>query len=172
MFSFHDCPILEMATIGKNVKLGKDNYRIEIHGPASKDRSNPHIHIYLSSDSYPWNKFNFEISLTDIICNDEINLIRMKDVSKRKDITNRTKCSWEGYSKMLYDFEDWLYSDKVSIKGDYIDNLDALIWWYNQESNSENEFLDYLIKHGLKVHPNYYKYFNKQEQEKFKQAFN
>ena len=30
--------ITEMATIAKSVKLGKDSYRIAIHGVSSKDR--------------------------------------------------------------------------------------------------------------------------------------
>ena len=38
----------EMATISRNEKFGKDNYRVSIHGPASADRENPHIHIYCS----------------------------------------------------------------------------------------------------------------------------
>ena len=62
--------ITEMATIAKSVKLGKDSYRIAIHGASSKDREYPHIHIYLANDN-SLKKFNFEISLVDILCNDE-----------------------------------------------------------------------------------------------------
>lgn len=40
-----------MATIAKSVKLGKDSYRIAIHGVSSKDREYPHIHIYLANDN-------------------------------------------------------------------------------------------------------------------------
>ena len=57
--------IYEMATISKNEKWGNNQYRIATHGTAAGDRENPHIHIYLSSDDKPYNKFNFEISLTD-----------------------------------------------------------------------------------------------------------
>ena len=67
--------IYEMATISKNEMWGNEHYKIAVHGPESNDRSNPHIHIYLANDHLPYNKFNFEISLTDILCNDEINLI-------------------------------------------------------------------------------------------------
>lgn len=171
IYSLYDCPILEMATIGKNIQLGKNKYRIEIHGPASKDRDVPHIHIYLSNDSHPWNKFNFEISLVDIIVNNEINLIRMKDVISKKNLTNRSKCSWDGYKKMYYDFEDWLYSDNVTIRGEYIDNLDALIYWFNEESNYDNALLMYIHDKGLKVHPDNFKYFSDEDKKQYKSCF-
>lgn len=172
VYSWNDCPIQEMASISKHVKFGKGAYRVEIHGPASKDRETPHIHIYRADDSHPWTKFNFEVSLVDIIRHDEINLVRMKDIVSRKNITNRSKCSWDGYSKMRNDFEDWLYSENVEIKGDYIDNLDALLYWYNQQSNSSNNaLLDYFKERGYKVHKNYHKYFNWLEKEVYKELF-
>lgn len=172
MYSINDYPILEMAFAGVDIDLGKNTYYIALHGPNSGDRPNPHIHIYLASDKNPWKKFNFEISLTDIVCHDEINLIRMKDVKNRKDITNRNKCSWDGYMKMYYDFEDWLYSDKVYRKGDFIDNLDAIIQIYNEESYDRNEgFIKYIAEKGLKVHPNYFKYFSDDIKAKYKICF-
>ena len=73
--------ITEMATIAKSVKLGKDIYRIAIHGVSSKDREYPHIHIYLANDN-SLQKFNFEISLVDILCNDEINIVAQIDKDK------------------------------------------------------------------------------------------
>ena len=173
IYSLHDYPILEMAFAGVDIDLGKNTYYIALHGPNSGDRPNPHIHIYLSSDKNPWKKFNFEVSLTDIICKDEINLIRMKDVKNRKDITNRNKCSWDGYMKMYYDFEDWLFSNHVYRKGEFIDNLDAIIQIYNEESHDRDEgFVKYLKEKGLKIHPNYFKYFDKNIKEKYKELFN
>lgn len=75
-----DEPIVEMATIGYGLKFGKDRFKVAIHGQSSGDRENPHIHIYLENDKMPYNKFNFEISLVDILCYDEINLIYQRDV--------------------------------------------------------------------------------------------
>lgn len=36
------------------------------------------------------------------------------------------------------DFADWLFSKDVEIRGGFKDNLDAIIYWYNQESDSTN----------------------------------
>ena len=63
--------LLEMATFG-NIKANNNSYRIAIHGPATKDRPMPHIHIYLVQDKSPYISFNFEISLVDLVCNDQI----------------------------------------------------------------------------------------------------
>ena len=67
--------LLEMVTFGR-INDGKDMYKIVIHGPASNDRPMPHIHIYLNNDVFPYSQFNFEISIVDIVCKDEINLIK------------------------------------------------------------------------------------------------
>lgn len=88
----HQIP--EMATISKDEKWGKYHYRIAVHGPASGDRTVPHIHIYLSSDKKPYNNFNFEISLIDIVCKDEINLIYQNDRYNNIQRINRNKCEW------------------------------------------------------------------------------
>lgn len=159
-------PILEMSTICKYIKWGNYNYRIAIHGPSSKDRDYPHIHIYFSDDVYPYKKFNFEISLIDILCYDEINLICQQDKYNKINIKNRNKCSWSGYRKIRNGFEEWLF-DKPTIPGDFIDNLDAIIYEYNNESpynienKDENYLLEYIKDHGKKVLPQYLKYFNK-----------
>ena len=153
--------VYEMATISRNEKFGKDNYRVSIHGPASADRENPHIHIYLANDIIPYNKFNFEISLTDILCKDEINLIYQRDRSKNKLIKNRSKCSWEGYKVIKDNFEDWLFSD-CKYPGNFIDNLDAIIWMYNNESDSidENPIKSYIDSKGLIILDKFKKYFD------------
>ena len=61
-----DEPIVEMATIGYDLKFGKDRFKVAIHGPSSGDRENPHIHIYLENDKMPFNRFNFSIVLSSI----------------------------------------------------------------------------------------------------------
>ena len=35
------------------------------------------------------------------------------------------------YLKLRDDFEDWLFSNNVEIRGDFKDNLDAIIYFYN-----------------------------------------
>ena len=74
--------VIEMASIGYPV-LNKTNHYIALHGKNAGDIERPHIHIYLENDKRPFNKFNFEIALDEILCYDEINLIRMKDISKK-----------------------------------------------------------------------------------------
>lgn len=157
-----DMPVLEMATVEQAIKWGKENYRIALHGPSVGDRPYPHVHIYLSKDKFPWNQFNFEISLVDLLCYDEINLILQQDRKKNLNIKNRNKCSWEGYRKIRDGFEDWLF-DKPTYPGDFIDNLDVLIHEYNKESpyrgKNYNSLLEYIKDQGKKVLPKYKKYF-------------
>ena len=80
--------VVEMTSIGYPV-LNKTNHYIAVHGTKAGDRQRPHVHIYLSNDKRPFSKFNFEIALDEILCYDEINLIRMKDQSKHIDRKNR-----------------------------------------------------------------------------------
>lgn len=60
--------IFEMATISKAERWGNNMYRIAVHGTVSGDRETPHVHIYLTNDNKPYNNFNFEISIIDILC--------------------------------------------------------------------------------------------------------
>ena len=165
--------VVEMATIGYPV-FNKINYHIALHGTNAGDRNRPHIHIYLKNDKRPFNKFNFEIALDEILCYGEINLIRMKDSSKNIDYKNRLKCKWDNYNKLLNDFEDWLYSSDVDLRGDFIDNLDACIYFYNQESGGQKELnpiLEYISQKGLKIFKSYHKYFSEDDINKYKNCF-
>lgn len=158
--------LYEMATIHKNVKLGDDFRSIQIHGIDSGDRQNPHVHIYAYNSK---TKFNFEISLVDIVCYDEINLVAMIDTKKHINIKNRSKCSWNNYSNLKRDFEEWLESDDRTVKGEFQNNLDAIIYFYNNESMSvdPNPFLKYLSDRGLKVHNNYRYLFSDKELKEY-----
>lgn len=156
-----DIPVMEMSTIDKKASLGKSYYRIALHGPAVGDRSYPHIHIYDSKDVFPYKKFNFEVSLVDLLCYDELNLVCMQDKSTGINIKNKTKCSWNGYHKLRDDFEDWLVSPYTGMRGDFKDNLDAIIWTYNNESpdNGKNPLLEYIENQGKTVLDKYKSYF-------------
>ena len=156
LYIWGDEPIVEMATIGYNLKFGKDRFKVAIHGPSSGDRENPHIHIYLDNDKMPYNRFNFEISLVDILCYDEINLIYQRDVRNGIKRTNRNKCSWNGYFKLKEDFENWLFS-KSCKRGDFLNNLDAIIYFYNEEHHNKTLW-DYIEERGLKVLDKYLQY--------------
>lgn len=157
--------ITEMPTICKRITIGKQTYKIAVHGLLSGDRPTPHLHVYLSSDTRPYNKFNFEISLCDILCKDEINIIKMRDEVKHINKVGRSKYSWNGYGKLEDGIEDWLFS-KATIPGDFRDNLDACIYWYNNEGDNNssdnpiyyNPILDHMNKRGWKVLPKYESY--------------
>lgn len=151
-----DALLVEMVTIGYNLKFGEDIFKVAIHGPSYGDSESPHIHIYLNNDKMPYNLFNFEISLVDILCYDEINLIYQRDARNGIKRTNRNKCSWDGYYKLKEDFEDWLFSQS-SKRGDFKDNLDAIIYFYNEENHNKTLW-DYIEEHGLKVLDKYKQY--------------
>lgn len=140
-------PIVEMATIDKTVNVSKNTYRIALHGPAVGDRPYPHFHVYLANDVFPYKRFNIEISLIDLLCYDELN------------IKNRNRCSWSGYKKLHDRIEDWLEEPCTGLPGNFQNNLEALIWSYDNESNNGNSLLEYINDHGKKVLPKYEKYF-------------
>ena len=166
--------VIEMASIGRPI-LNKIHYHIVLHGTYAGDRERPHIHIYLKEDKRPFSKFNFEIALDEILCYDEINLITMRDKSKHIDIKNRNKCSWDGYFKLRDDFEDWLFSDNVEIRGGFKDNLDAIIYFYNQEcdnTNNSNPLLEYIKNKGMKIQNKFINYFSEDDINKYTVCFN
>ena len=46
-YNFRNEYIPEMTTVAKNIRLdNRRQYKIAIHGPSTKDRDYPHIHIY------------------------------------------------------------------------------------------------------------------------------
>lgn len=145
--------VQEMAFACKKVKWGKHFYRVSIHGADTKDRPYPHIHVYDADDPKPGMSFNFEISLIDILCKDEVNLIKQEDYRRSKKIVkkNRNNCSWKGYQDIKDGFEEWLF-DKCDRPGEFKDNLDFLIWSYNDETLSiKNALQSYLKEHDLNV---------------------
>ena len=164
--------VVEMATIGHPV-LDKKEPLIMVHGTNTGDRQRPHVHICLNDDVRPFNKFNFEIALGEILCYDELNLIRMSDKNNSIDKKNRSLCSWNGYNKLKNEFEDWLYQ-KSNKRGEFIDNLDALIYFYNEESTNthqQNPLLKYIQDHGMKVLDKYKKYFSEEDIKKYDECF-
>ena len=165
--------VIEMASIGHPV-LNKTNHLIALHGTYAGDRERPYIHIYLKEDKRPFSKFNFEIALDEILCYDEINLITMRDKSKHIDIKNRNKCSWDEYEGLRDDLGDWLFSKDVEIIGGFKNNLDAIIYWYNQESGgtrNSNQLLEYLKRKGMKIKDKFRNYFSEEDINKYDVCF-
>ena len=164
--------VIEMTTVGHPVLDNKERMII-VNGTKAGDRQRPHVHIYLNDDVRPFKKFNFEIALDEILCYDELNLIRMTDKNHNVNKKKRSLCSWNGYYKLTDEFEDWLYQ-KSNKRGDFIDNLDAIIYFYNFESGglkNSNPLLDYIKDHGMKILDKHKKYFSEEDIEKYKECF-
>lgn len=94
----------------------------------------------------------------------------MRDKSKHIDLKNRSKCSWDGYTRLKNDFEYWLFSDNVEIRGGFKDNLDAIIYFYNQESGGmkkSNPLLEYIKSKEMKIQNKFRKYFSEDDINKY-----
>lgn len=154
-------PIVEMATIDKTINVSNNTYRIALHGPAVGDRSYPHFHIYLTNDIFPYDKFNIEVSLVDLLCYGELNIVKLQDKDKNINIKNRNKCSWSGYRKLHDRIENWLEEPCTGLPGNFENNLEALIWSYDNESNENMTLLNYIKDQGKEVLTKYQKYFKK-----------
>ena len=157
--------LLEMATFG-NIKADNNSYRIAIHGPATNDRPMPHIHIYLSQEKFPYPLFNFEISLVDLVCKDEIVLVAQTDRSKNIQRTHKDECSWVGYRALYNSFKVFLSQPpmKKIYKGRALNNLQVAIMEWDNENNDnmdDNESLmkKYIESKGYTILPKYLPYF-------------
>lgn len=127
--------LTEMATFGVE-RWGNTTYKIAVHGASSNDRPTPHLHIYLNNDVNPYSQFNFEISLIDILCKDEINLIFQYDRSKNVNNRNRTQCSWTGYNEIKEGITNFLFSPCTTNRfGSFSDNLERGIFEWNRETD-------------------------------------
>lgn len=166
-------PLNEMATFGAG-KWGKETYKVAVHGASTKDRETPHIHIYLYKDHNPYSLFNFEISMIDILCKDEINLIFQTDRLHNVDNRNRSECSWTGYRDLKEGFTKFLFSKPKTGISDYKreDNLARAIFEWNRETDfiqtteyGTNMLGEYFAEHHLTVLPKYAKYLENYELE-------
>ena len=157
--------LLEMATFGVE-KWGNDTYKIAVHAASTNDSPIPHLHIYLNTDRNPYSQFNFEISLIDILCKDEINLIFQYDRARNVNNRNRTECSWTGYREIKEGITKFLFSPCGTIRfGNFSDNLERGIFEWNRETdyvktinNNINVLREYFEVNNLKPLPKYEKY--------------
>lgn len=154
---------LSSATIGKP-RWGEVDYRIAVHGSVSQVEDSPCVHIYLLSD-ISHDKFDFVVSMVDILCKDEVNLIRQTDEAKNVIRANENECSWEGYESIYEGLMTFL-SDKSTIRpyASCENGLHASIAAYNAESNSRgNALKEYLDGRDLSILPQYAKYLNEED---------
>ena len=163
----HEGPLMEMATFGVK-KWGRDTYKIAVHGASTKDRPTPHFHIYLNNDVEPYTLFNIEISFVDLLC--QGNIVPIFQIDKEHNIkrTNRTECTWQGYRDIYDGVVDFLFNEpcKPSKFGTFKDNIERAIYEWNRETdyvktmNGGNPLKEYLDGRGLKVLPQFEKYFD------------
>ena len=163
-FPYVEQYITEMATIGRDVKFDKNLYDVAIHGASTADRPYPHIHIYLANDRNR-QKFNFEISLIDILAYDEINLIAQIDKAAGINRKNRRICSWTGYRRLKDNFEDWLSQKPKELPGEWKDNLHAICWAcdhesYRYEGKDGSYIKNYMNDRGLSIIDKYKDYIS------------
>jgi len=158
-------PLLEMVTFGVE-RWGHTFYKIAVHGASTTDRPIPHFHIYLNNDANPYSQFNFEISLIDILCQGEINLIFQQDRANHVNNRNREECSWTGYREIKEGIKDFLFSPcQTNRFGNFSDNLERGIFEWNRESDyvktinqGINVLREYFQEHNLTPLPQYEKY--------------
>lgn len=154
--------MLELSTIGIE-KWGKHIYRIAVLG--GTENPNPHIHIFRGDEDQPFTMFDFEISIVDILCKDEINLISQVDRVNNVMINNPTDCNWDGYAEIYHGFRRFLSRSSNSRYGHFMDNLDRAIYDWNRETdflkteNGGNPLKEYLDANNLEVLTQYLKYF-------------
>ena len=158
-------PLMEMATFGVE-RWGHTLYKIAVHGASTNDRPTPHIHIYLNNDVNPYTRFNFEISLIDILCKNEINLIFQRDRERNIDNRDRNQCSWTGYDDIRKGITEFLFSPCATNRfGDFSDNLERGIFEWNRETDyvktineGVNVLRQYFEEKKLTPLPQYAKY--------------
>lgn len=119
--------VVNITTIGVE-KWGDKIYRIAVHGD-----SMPHIHIYLNNENLPCHEFDFEISLIDILCKDEINL--RYQIDKLRNIYSRipAECSWTGYEEIKDGIRNFLFSSGSNTH--FSDNLALAVYEWSKETD-------------------------------------
>lgn len=151
--------LLEMATIGWPI-IDKVAYKMSIHGVNTKDRLIPHIHLDRADDLDEL-LFKFEISLVDMLATGEPTLVLQKDLRKHINRTNKSKCSWESYTKLHDGVVRYLNGgpEDDAPKGSR-SNLESFVIAWNKESgNNPNRLAEYLKEHGVEVLDEYKPYF-------------
>lgn len=151
--------LYEMATVGWPI-IDKVEYRLSTHGVDTEDRPIPHIHLDRADDPHRL-MFKFEISLVDMLAIGEPVLVLQRDVKKHIYRTNRTECSWNGYSRLRKGVIEYLESgpEDHAPRGSR-SNLESLIIFWNHESGTDpNRLAKYIKAHNIDVLDRYRVYF-------------
>ena len=115
---------------------------------------------------YPYSEFDFEISLIDLICEDEIRLTYQLDKQKKLERTIKDECSWQGYEYILNGVRSFLSQPNNNSRyNDFADNLERVIFEWNKgtdfikTSNGGNPLKEYLQSNNLTPHSKYERCF-------------
>ena len=151
--------LCEMATVGWPI-IDKVEYKLSIHGVNTRDRPIPHIHLDRADDPERKN-FKFEISLVDMLATGEPVLVLQKDRERHIDRTNKTECSWDGYTKLHDGVLEYLESgpEDDAPRGSR-SNLESFIKFWNKECGTNpNRLAEYIKEHDVTVREKYRIYF-------------
>lgn len=151
--------ICEMATVGWPV-INKVRYKLSIHGVNTSDRPIPHIHLDRADDPER-RRFKFEISLTDFISTGEPVLVLQKDLKRHIFRTNRTECSWDGYSRLRNGVIEYLRSgpEEHAPRGSRSNLESFIIYWNNESGPDPDRLAKYLRARNIDVLEEFRPYF-------------
>lgn len=133
--------MLEMVTIGVE-KWGDATYKIAV----LSDESTPLIHVYRNGEE----EFDLGVSLIDILCKDEINIVCL--------FGNETD-----YDDIITGLRNFLFRPCVNKL--FADNLERVIYDWNRETDfvkaereGKNVLAQYLTQNNFTPLPKYKKY--------------
>lgn len=162
--------LIEMATCGVE-KWGNRTFKIAVHGASSADRPTPHVHVYLNNDQNPYRQFNFEVSLVDLFCTDQITPIYQLDEERNIKRTHRDECTWTYYKEIKKGLRTFFNSRCTNNKfGNFSDNLERVVYEWNRETDfvkteqGGNPLKDYFQEHNLVILPKYQKYLKEKDE--------
>lgn len=126
--------------------------RLFVHPHLAGDLPFPHLHILYDNPR----RFDFVVSLTDIVSTGRIQLYQQIDADRHLRIKNPKKTSWRQYESVREALAKFLFESKP-VRREYKSGLECALGIYNWEANqtSDNPFLDYCQEHGIAILPQY-----------------
>ena len=112
------------------------------------------IYSFVNNNFYIYKVTNISLFTREItVCIESIN-----NVKNGEDYSIIHIPFEDRYNDIKNDFEDWLES-KCNKAGNFRNNLDFLIYTYNDENNEKDSLQNYIKNHGKTILPKYLKYF-------------
>ena len=127
--------------------------RLYVHIRYAGDLPFPHLHILYDNPR----RFDFVVSLTDIVSTGRIQLYQQIDADRHLRIKNPKKTSWRQYESVREALAKFLFEPAPKPIRGYKSGLECALGVYNWEAyqTSDNPFLDYCQAHGIAILPQY-----------------